>query len=531
MQALVGLLWPHYLRTVPSLSIVEWLPSQGTLRKTEVVAAGVPVRSTPIAIAPSSHEGTGGPTTVQCLYRTTQAVTLQPLSLVSAGPAVRDDGRSVLRFGFELNASAQRDGIDLSRLSLYLNAELPTAFAMHLALTRHVESITWRIPEVRDGQASRLPGVTIEPAGFTADEALWPRVEGASSGFQLLLEYFSFREKFLFVNLCGLDVSRLPANSTRFELEVVLTQAYPSDQRFSAANVRLFCSPVVNLFELDAEPIVTHHHEAEYRVIPMAHQCGHVETWSVDSVTSFDHQTGERQAYVPFATFEHRGGALRYEAPQRYFHTRVRPGRAGRHETWITLGGHAWEDLAALPEESVSLRVTGTNAMLTPKNLRETRLAELMQEVSGVAAVRNLVAPTAALYPPIGDRFEWRSLSHLAPNFLSLMDAEVLRGALALYDWTDEALNRRRLGGILQVRQEGIEEVRGGSVERGVRIEVTLDARAFSGEGDLMLFGELLHRFFALHAELNLFTRLAIVSLPTQTRIEWPRSKAQSAQS
>jgi len=41
-----------------------------------------------------------------------------------------------------------------------------------------------------------------------------------------------------------------------------------------------------------------------------------------------------------------------------------------------------------------------------------------------------------------------------------------------------------------------------------------------------MLFGELLHRFFALYAEINLFTKLAIVSLPSQARTEWPRSKA-----
>jgi type VI secretion system protein ImpG len=59
-----------------------------------------------------------------------------------------------------------------------------------------------------------------------------------------------------------------------------------------------------------------------------------------------------------------------------------------------------------------------------------------------------------------------------------------------------------------------------------VLIEVTLDAHAFSGEGDVMLFGELLHRFFALYAEINLFTKLEIVSLPSQTRTEWPRSKA-----
>ena len=117
--------------------------------------------------------------------------------------------------------------------------------------------------------------------------------------------------------------------------------------------------------------------------------------------------------------------------------------------------------------------------------------------------------------------------SLFAPNFLSMMNAEVLRGALALYDWTDDELNRRRLAGIVHVSEELLEEVSGGSVERGVLIEVTLDSHAFAGAGDVMLFGELLHRFLGLYAEINLFTRLAIVSLPSQERIEWPRSKAE----
>jgi type VI secretion system protein ImpG len=528
-EGLVSLLWPHYLRMIPSLSIVELLPLAEKLQRTEVVPPGVPVRSAPIAVPNAAGVEGLTPRTVQCLYRTTQPVTLQPLSITHAGPAVRHDGRSIIRLGFELDHSARRKETDLSRLRLHLSADLPTAFAMHLALTREIESIHWRIPEVRDGEAQPLANVTIEPAGFSAEERLWPKADAAFSGYQLLLEYFTFREKFLFVDLCGLDVTTLPEKSTRFELELVLKHTYPSDQRFGAENVRLFCTPVINLFELDAEPIEIDHHETEYRVLPAGHQGEHVETYSVDAIEAFDHDTAERYGYVPFATFRHRGGMLRHEAPERYFHARVRPGVGGLHETWVVLGGHAWETMDTLPEESLSLRVTGTNGMLPRKGLREASIAELATSTPNIVGVKNLVAPTLPLYPPTGDRFQWRVLSHLAPNFLSMMNAEVLRGALALYDWTDDELNRRRLAGILWVSQELLEEVSGGSVERGVHIEVTLDSHAFAGEGDVMLFGELLQRFFALYAEINLFTKLSIVSLPSQTRTVWPRSKAQRA--
>lgn len=528
-EGLVSLLWPHYLRMIPSLSIVELIPCTENLQKTKVVPAGVPVRSAPIAVPPAEGAEGTTPKTVQCLYRTTQSVTLQPLAITHAGPIVRHDGRSAIRLAFALDGSALRRETDLSRLRLHLNADLPTAFAMHLALTRQVDSVAWRIPEVRDGEAVPLVGVTLEPAGFTAEERLWPKADAAFSGYQMLLEYFSFREKFLFVDLCGLDIAKLPQTSTRFELEIALTQTYPSDQRFTADNVRLFCTPVINLFELDAEPIEVDHHETEYRVVPAGHQGEHVETYSVDAIETFDHGSAGRYEYVPFATFRHRGGMLRHEAPERYFHARVRPGVSGLRETWVTLGGHAWESMDTLPQETLSLRVTGTNGLLPRKGLREASIAELAASTPNVAGVKNLAAPTLPLYPPTDDRFQWRVLSHLAPNFLSMMNAELLSGALGLYDWTKDELNRRRLDGVRWVSQTLLEEISGGSVERGVVIEVTLDSHAFAGEGDVMLFGELLHRFFAEYAEINLFTKLSLVSLPSQTRTDWPRSKAQRA--
>ena len=62
-EGLVSLLWPHYLRMIPSLSILELTPALETLQKTEIVPAGA-FRCAPRKVGQSG---------VQCLYRTTQA--------------------------------------------------------------------------------------------------------------------------------------------------------------------------------------------------------------------------------------------------------------------------------------------------------------------------------------------------------------------------------------------------------------------------------------------------------------------------
>jgi type VI secretion system protein ImpG len=254
-----------------------------------------------------------------------------------------------------------------------------------------------------------------------------------------------------------------------------------------------------------------------------------VEAYSVDAVVGFETSNGSRFEYAPFASFRHRGGMLRHEMPERYFHTRSRRGPSGRFDTWVVLGGNAWENETTLQEETLSLSVTGTNGMLPRKGLREASINRTRGGFTNVTSVRNLTAPTLPVYPPTGDRIHWRVLSHLAPNYLSLLDAEILRGSLALYDWTDGELNRRRIEAITDVNHRPLQKLVKGGLLRGVEIEVTLQSDKFDGDGDLALFGQMLNRFLALYATVNLYTRLVVVSLPTGRRITFADCKGEGA--
>ena len=58
-------------------------------------------------------------------------------------------------------------------------------------------------------------------------------------------------------------------------------------------------------------------------------------------------------------------------------------------------------------------------------------------------------------------------------------------------------------------------------------IEVTLDANGFSGEGDIGLFGEMLSRFFALYADIDLFNQLTLILQPTGKCLRWNENHSQ----
>ncbi|PXX48820.1 type VI secretion system baseplate subunit TssF [Aquitalea magnusonii] len=499
-ENLVSLLWPHYLRMIPSLTVMSFQPATGVLQQAEHLASGTAVQSDPV--------GTAG---IRCHYRTTRPLQLLPLQLQRAQLEEQDDGRQLIRLGFLLEAQANRESLDLSRLPLFLNADAPVAFALLHALTRPQVRLTLK----PSGQETVIAtDLSLRQTGFDPDDALWPRPATAHGGYPLLMEYFAFREKFLFIELQGIQTSQLPTDG-RFDIEISLGSSFPPGLPFDQRAFQLNCVPAINLFEVETEPIHVDHLSTEYRVIPRLQDAAHVEVFSVDSVQAFDHHTGQRHAYLPFSSFRHRGGMLRHEAPERYYHSSQRQSASGRYDTWLMLGGHAWHQQNSLFSETLSLQVTGTNGMLPRKALRQTQLLTLLQDNPSVVAICNLLPPSLPCHPPREDRFQWRVLSHMASNYLSLLNTETLRGTLALYDWTHDELNRRRLQAIVDVSHQLVRKVERGCVMSGVEITITLDQAGFTGEGDLYLFATLLDHFLAGYADLNLFTRLRVLLQPT----------------
>lgn len=254
-------LWPHTGRTIPSLTILECVPRTGEARILDTLPPGLQVRSTPV-----------GPDGTICVYRTTRAIHLLPLNVREAGARMREDGRTVIRLAFELLHREQRLLDDLSRIRLYLHGDRPTASALYAAFTRQVESIGVRMPRLLDGQLHPRPAMTIEAAGFGAQARLWPTDLDARDvdldREQTMLEYFAFPEKFHFVDLCGFDAASVPPGETRLEFEIVIRDRIPGDATLGADNIRLFCTPVINLLELDAQAIRPNAHDRDYRCAP-----------------------------------------------------------------------------------------------------------------------------------------------------------------------------------------------------------------------------------------------------------------------
>lgn len=519
-ESLCTMLWPHYLRPVPSVSVLEFKPRPGLVQQTTIFPAGMEVHSIP-----------AGDEATVCRFRTAQDVRINPLKLEDVTLSWPSDGTSTASLRFVIERGAEYGKLQLNPLRLYFHAEDSVASMMHLFFSRHVKKVV-----ISAGKAQcELEGpVGSRPAGLQAGDALLPYSRYAPAGFRLLHEYLSFRRKFWFVDLHGLDRMAPPAKTMEFQVQCFFDRPYPEEKKFNADNIRLFCSPVINLFRMDAEPVRMDHLQTEYRVIPdIQHPKSH-EVYSVDTVVGTEEGTGQRHTYHPLFTV---AGTETREDDRRYFNASTRIGPTGQRQTFISLGGFAAKD-GDIPVETLSPEITATNGSLPREKLQEHTITQPAPDFPNIASFDNLTQPTLDLHSRgraldaarrQEENFLWKIISHLSLNFMSIATLKAMRAILELYDWTGSEANRRRIAGLRNVTWAPREILYRSAVIRGAEVTVEVQDGHFADEGDLCLFGLILSEFFSTYATINSFVHLHIVTKPSELHYHWePRKGYQS---
>ena len=506
-ESLIQLLQPHFLKPLPALSIVEFEPEPGLVQETTVLERGLEVRSEPV-----------GDDEVSCRFTTTQDVRLQPLRVSDVTLRAPANDRSSVRLRFDLDRGIDVQDLTLSPLRLYFHADASTASTMHLFFTRHVSRVEVGAPS---GRSTTLSGQKwVQPAGLEEDQGLFPYQEGTLSSLRLLQEYLCFRRKFWFVDLRGLDRVVTDEEVEALDVEVFFDTPYPEERQFKTENVRLHCTPVVNLFEDDAEPIHIDGEVGEHRVVADASSTESVQTYDVQSVVGVEDGTGIEHEYSRFFAFAH---DTEDRQDDRYYTTSRRLGPADRPSVYLSLGDAHLRALRDVPAETLTLGVRCTNGTLPREELKEGMINRLPPDVPAVAHPRNLTRPTLLHSPPHQDEadFFWKLISHWSFNYQSVADTDAIVGLLELYDWRDDESNRRRLEGLRDVRWEPKDVLEDGAVLRGVEVTLEVQEGHFADEGDLCLFGLVLSRFFSSYATLNSFVHLTIITNPSEQRYEW----------
>jgi len=532
-EALLEVLYPHYLRPIPAMSIaqLEVDPEQGKLTTGYPVDKGGILYSKPV----------GG---IPCRFRTCYPVTLWPLQVASAsvalpsalslGPAA-GDAAAVVRIELRCLGGAKLAELQLSSLRFYLSGEggeRQTAHTLHELILNNGCKVIARNPS----KGSRTPPVILpgrcREVGFGREEGLLPYSDRSFLGYRLLQEYFSFPEKFLFFDISGLDRVPRTGFDDRFEILILLDEFQRKDrlaqleQTVGADTFRLGCTPIINLFEKCAEPIRISHAVSEYPVIPDVHNELATEVYSIDRVTSTAPYSQEAQEYQPFYSLRH---SYKSDTGQTFWHSSRRPsprkGDAGS-EVYLTLVDLGFKP-SLPPVETLTVHVTCTNRDLPAKLPFSGEFGELEMESGPLLRIRCLRKPTETVRPPMGTRparehspresLQWRLISHLGLNHLSIIDGglNALQEILRLYDFSNPPAVQRQISGITGISSSPqiarVDSEYGVVFCQGIRVSVEFDEDEYVGSG-VFLLASVLERFFGLYSPINSFSELRVTT-------------------
>jgi len=532
-EALLSIVYPHFIRPVPSMTVVEFQvrPEQAQIGSGLKIARGSVLSSRPVAGVP-------------CKFRTCYDTMVWPLTVAEAEwkspdrlglPVKAADAVAALRVELRCWPGGDFAKLNPGTLRFFLNGEGSTVNALYELLCSRCTQILLRDPT----KGSRVQPVALRPSalrpvGFDEEDALLPYPKRSFAGYRLLHEYFTFPEKFFFLELSGLEALASGGFKDRAEIVFLIAPFEMTERRqalelgVSAKTIRLGCSPAVNLFGQTAEPILLTQRKFEYPIVPDVRRQNALEVFSVDEVLSVRSGAQELIPFEPFYSFRHatmrRSGQTFWLASRRPSMRRDDDGS----ELFLSL-----VDLEQRPMEPdadrVTVRLTCTNRDL-PSRLPFGNPAGDF-ELEGGAPVQAIVAlgkPTPSLRPPAGKGGFWRLISHLSLNYLSLVDQgrEALQEILKLYDLADSAFSQKQIEGITAVTSRKqfarVNSENGITFARGTRVDIELDEDNFVG-GGAYLFASVLEHFLGYYVTLNSFSQLSVTTRQRKEALQlWP---------
>jgi type VI secretion system protein ImpG len=515
-ESLLNVLYPHFLRPIPSMSVAEFNvdPGQGKLTANLTIPRDTILYSRPV-------EG------VPCKFRTCYETSIWPVRVSAAkwkSPERLDPPlkapEAIAACSIELTCfeDVQFPTLDLKSLQIYLNGEANLMHSLYELLFNNCFRILLRNPDDPTQRPIVLPKNSLRPMGFRDEEAILPYPNRSFSGYRIVQEYFSFPEKFFFVELSNLEALIGGAFGSRAELVFLISPFERSDRQqslelgISEKTFRLACSPIVNLFPRTAEPILLEHTRFEHLVVPDVRRRNAMEIFSIDEVLMASPDRQEITYFQPFYS-SHHGRAAK---SQTFWHaSRRASGRANDAgtEMYISL-----VDTSGLPartgSDTLTIRCTCTNRDLPSRLPFGNEAGDF--ELEGGSSVKRIVClrkPTGALRPPMRRGLNWRLISHLSLNYLSLVEEGrgALQEILRLYNFTESTSLERQISGISKLSSRRhfarVVSEHGISFARGIRVEMEFDEEMFVGSG-VFLFASVLEQFLGLYSSLNSFSQL-----------------------
>ncbi|MGL4776641.1 MAG: type VI secretion system baseplate subunit TssF, partial [Aeromonas veronii] len=199
-HGLLNMLWPNYLRPVPSMTIMQFSVIPGAIAQPALARQGCQLDSLPID-------------DVTCHFQTCHDAWVYPAEMRQITAQSGND-LSTISLDIALHAPLPLSELQLDKLRFFLGGDSYTAYELYFWLSNQLSHIELEI----DGKRFRQEAKALKSVGFERDDALLPYPNNVYSGYRILQEYFCFPESFLFFELSGGEWPKQPLPVSEFKI-------------------------------------------------------------------------------------------------------------------------------------------------------------------------------------------------------------------------------------------------------------------------------------------------------------------------
>lgn len=525
-EALLDHLGPHYQRPFPAMVIGQFQP------RPDLDKAYLIPRHTKLE-AFSSQD-------VRYNFHTCFDTTVLPIEIEAANLYSHREFAPALPKGLQASSclhlilsclDEEMNFADLapSKLRFFLKGQPQTTHALYDLLFKHAKAIAISNPAQHQNTLFLKPE-QLEAVGFDADETILPYSAQTPPGHRLLTEYFVYPKKFMFVDLKFTQGDTLRHIGRRMEICIYFDRDPLVLQKLiSTDSFALGCTPIVNLFKRQAEPINLNHTRTDYPVIADSRATSDNEVYSIDQVTAIDSEKGIMPV-LPFNGVNHNDTMLN---PGMFWHSRRQVVHERSGETRLFISPVDLKlNPASAAETILQLNVTCFNRDLTRQLFFDEhtiafQLPTLTAPVQKIICINN---PDPVIKAQLGSGNRWRLISQLLLNHTGILlddrSPAVLQEVLRLHNFNASSETEKLIASLksLQSRFSVAQVVVQGMATyiHGLELSLDIDEANMIGSS-VYLFLSVIEQFLSLTTSLNSFTQL-VVTTQSGSRLwhRWP---------
>lgn len=511
-EAVIQRSYPQYLRTFPSCSVAQFDP--GSIFNSLTAPVRI-ARGTPLETAVG-----------QFSFRTAYDVVLAPVRITRAQYAstpavppsvtVPPDASGMFSVTFRsAKIGGQLDAAAATALRVHLAGQ--PAMVAALTDTMLLRTASTYV-ENSEGRWTRLADLPLKSVGFGPQDWLFTDEKEPSQAFGLLGEYFAFPQRFHFVDI---DFAALcaAAPGDQLTLHLVVTGVMPSSQtaeqlvHLCADHLKLFCTPVVNLFSKEGVSLKRDRKSGVWPISIESNNDAPTEVWAVEEV--YTEQGTPLPSSDALMTAHASKAHPRWTFVQRSRSVSSGPTRASA----LRLASAEGPVGAEGGLEALLVNLTCSNGDLPRLVTIGSREGDMRMEGNAQATrkITLLHAPTAVAQLPRSNGALWRLIGQQAAHAIHLNQSglPVLKQILQQFAVLSPQ-QARHIDGIRGLRHRSVMTLMARAPQpamvRGIEVTLEIDEQLFVANS-VGVFAGVMERYFAPYAPRNSFVQLVVVSI------------------